>query len=540
MTDRPAISAATKTVALFTACCFVQLPTASAQDTEIDRLNAIYSTISADKRADLLLLPALANIEEFPAQAVLPRTPGDDPVAKAMAIPVDGPGWPEALAWATAPSQRAALEALKLATNDEDGQLPMGFGLPYGINAVADQPGGLDLVVAGVLTDLGDPPLLATPVHGHLEKLNALVALVNIEATRLSADGDIVDAIELLIDLLYVGRQMADREYHEESQWGLDTMNAALQRIRDVAYTDFRSDSHELNDATLVQIIDRLNENLGFLRLDRLRFPRADRFAGDQIVGLVFSQFGAPSPEFGKIMARVGAGKHQLTLFSQIPRWDTLAISHNQGNDTKENIRKVQNDWAQRWALDPFDSRLANQTYQDSLKGQSDALVNAIFSHDSEALFVARRRLDTELTGTRAALAVLAYYYRQGAFAPQLASIRPQFLRELEDDPFNPSTRDRGGIPPLMYFVPIRDTRQDAGVTTYSIIVDIIEPTAPNFNAKLDDSHFVLYSVGPDGKKDWAKNVREDMSEVFNGDFLIWPPTISLYRHYLDETGQLQ
>ncbi|MCH8986490.1 MAG: hypothetical protein IIB04_07760, partial [Acidobacteria bacterium] len=455
-------------------------------------------------------------------------------------IPVDGPGWTQAVQWATAPTQRAALDALKRATDDEDGQLPMGFGLPYGLSAVADEPGGLDLIAAGVLTDLGDPPLLATPVHGHLDKLNALVALANIEATRLSADGNILDAVELLIDLLYVGRQMADREYHEEAQWGLDTMNAALQRIRDVAYTDFRSDAHRLNDTTLVQIINRLDENLGFLRLDRLRFPRADRFAGDQIVGLVFSEFGDPTPEFGKIMARVGAGTHQLTLFSQVPRWNTLAIGHNQGEVTKENIRKVQNDWAQRWALDPFDPRLANQTYQDSLAGQRDALINAIFSHDSQALFVARRRLDTELTGTRAALAVLAYYYRQDAFPPQIASIRPQYLKELEDDPFNPATRDRGGVPEFMYFVPIRDTLQNARVTTYSIIVDIIEPTAPNFNAVLDDSHFVLYSVGPDGKKDWAKNVREDVSEVFDGDFLIWPPTISLYRHYLQEDGQLK
>ncbi len=540
MTHRPAISAATKTLALLTIGCGVLAPIARAQETEIDKLNAIYATIGPEKRADLILLPALAAIEDFPAGAVLPRTPGDDPVAKSMTLPVDGPGWTEAVAWATAPTQRAALDALKRATNDEDGQLPMGFGLPYGVNAVANEPGGIDLIAAGVLTDLGDPPLLATPTHGHLDKLNALVTLANIEATRLSAEGDIVDAVELLIDLLYVGRQMADREYHEEAQWGLDTMNAALQRIRDVAYTDFRADIHGLDEPTLVQIIGRLDENLGFLRLDRLRFPRADRFAGDQIVGLIFTEFGDPTPEFGKTMARVGAGKHQLSLFSQIPRWNNLAMTHADGMTTKENIRKVQNDWAQRWAMDPFDPRLANQTYQDSLGKRSNAVVHAIFSHDAEALFVARRRLDTELTGTRAALAVLAYYYRQNAFPPQLASVRPRYLKELEDDPFNPTARDRGGVPEYMYFVPIRDTRQGPRVKTYSVVVDIIEPSAPNFNAVLDDSHFVLYSVGPDGKKDWAKNVREDVSSVFSGDFLIWPPTISLYRHYLSEIGQIE
>ena len=63
--------------------------------------------------------------------------------------------------------------------------------------------------------------------------------------------------------------------------------------------------------------------------------------------------------------------------------------------------------------------------------------------------------------------------------------------------------------------------------------------TAPNFRAILDETHFVLYSVGPDGKKNWAKNIREDVSEVFEGDYLIWPPTIALYRQHMREIGQL-
>ena len=84
------------------------------------------------------------------------------------------------------------------------------------------------------------------------------------------------------------------------------------------------------------------------------------------------------------------------------------------------------------------------------------------------------------------------------------------------------------------------DTIQTIGVTTYPIVVDIIEPTAPNFKAIFDESHFVLYSVGPDGKKDWAKNIREDVSEVFDGDYLIWPPTIALYRQHMREIGRLQ
>ncbi|MCH7790824.1 MAG: hypothetical protein IID31_00885 [Planctomycetes bacterium] len=542
MSHRPARSALPSTLALIAAiaCTLAAVPPCRAQDTEIDKLNALYSHISSEKRADLVLLSALIGLEAPPAEAILPRVPGDDPVSKTMLLPAEGPGWTDAIAWASAPSQRAALDALKRATDDEDGQLPMAFGLPYGLDAVADEPGGLDLIDARMYTDLGDPPLLATANHGYIPELDDLVSLVNIQATLLSSEGRQLDAVELLIDLLYLGRQMAGREFLDESLWGMNTMILALQRIRDVAYTDFRTDAHSLDDATLVQIIGRLDENLGFLRLDRLRFPRAGRFAGDQIVGLVFTDSDMASTEFGRIMARVGAGEHALTMFSQVPRWNTLSMIHSDRTATGDNIRMVQNDWAQRWTLDPFDPRLANQTYQDSLGSRRDAIVQIVFRNDAQALFVARRTLDTELTGTRSALAVLAYVYKHGLFPPLLASVRPHFLKKIDDDPFNPDLRARGGVPEFQYFVPIRDTLQGARVTTYPIVVDIIEPTAPNFQAILDETHFVLYSVGPDGKKDWAKNIREDVSEVFEGDYLIWPPTISLYRQHMREIGQLQ
>lgn len=53
-------------------------------------------------------------------------------------------------------------------------------------------------------------------------------------------------------------------------------------------------------------------------------------------------------------------------------------------------------------------------------------------------------------------------------------------------------------------------------------------PGAPNsFTVPLDDTVFVLYSVGPDGKPNWAKSVGAGGSDI-----LLWPPVMSLAREH--------
>jgi len=533
---QPAIRFATAIVS--GALCVLALgPGAHAQSGPIRDLNRFYQDISNAKRSDRVLLPALVDLEPAP-QAMLNAIPVERDVLKAMLLPVGAGGWAEAEAWATAPAQVAALAALRRATDDESGDTPMAFGQPYGVEAVADEPGGIDLIAENLYTNLGDPPLLADPRFGYLPKFRTLVVLAHVEATRLAGQGEISAAIEQMIDLLYLGRQFAGREYTPEMQWGMRIMTDALERIRDLAYTDKRGE-RKLSSQMLVDLINRLDDRSGFLRIDRLTFPRAEHLAALQVHGSVFNS-GGVTTEFGRTMARINAGEHKLALFSQIPRWQQLGASHRGSRETRSNINSVYNDYSLRWSLDYFDPRLGNQSYKASLSPLRDAMVVSVFDDDSDDLFTLRRIIDAEIAGTRSALGVLAFQARAGSFPPQLAAIRPRYVAELDDDPYNPTDRERGGQPPLEFFTVESRNRTSEVNFTYEVNIDLAERGAPNFRAPLDETHFVIYSVGPDGNQDWARNVREDLSEIFTGDYLVWPPVVSLYRQHLRETGTIR
>lgn len=53
-----------------------------------------------------------------------------------------------------------------------------------------------------------------------------------------------------------------------------------------------------------------------------------------------------------------------------------------------------------------------------------------------------------------------------------------------------------------------------------------------SFAASLDDTGFVLYSVGSNHSRDWARNVGQD-----GADILLWPPVLSLARDMLAKQG---
>ena len=56
---------------------------------------------------------------------------------------------------------------------------------------------------------------------------------------------------------------------------------------------------------------------------------------------------------------------------------------------------------------------------------------------------------------------------------------------------------------------------------------------------RLREDQFVLYSVGRNGVDDNAAEVTDDASAAQTGDYLIWPPVLSLYRTHLIQTNQL-
>jgi hypothetical protein len=517
-------------------------PTARADD-KVDQANAQYRGIPKPKRSDLILLPALAAVQAPPAALLSasltsPRDSASE--REAMRLPAGAQGWTEVEAWAMAPSQRAALDALKAATTDDDSGQRMAFGQPYGIEGVP-----LDLVRAGLYTELGDPPMLAgsrfqliDPNTPGLSPMDRLVALGHVEATRLAAAGNVQEAMDVLLRLLYIGRQFADRAFVAEVDWGLRRMISALQRVRDVAYTDSRG-AHVLDEEKLMALVKRLDDKSGFLRTDRLVFPNGDRYAAEQVVARVFQERGGPNDQFAQTMAHLGATQFPLRLFSEEAKWQNVAAVHHNWFDTIEALDRVASDWSSRWNLSPFDTRMSEPHAFETLSSQQDAVLLAVFNRNTRELFGDRQMLQAEAVGTRMSLGVLAYTAKNRVFPPQLSSIRPQYVKELEADPYNPS-RDRGAKPPLEYFVPIRDQKFDPREDPYPHTINVIVLSGRNFDISIGQDQFILYSVGPDGVKNWASVVREDARDLYQGDYLIWPPTISLERQHKQDAGEIR
>ena len=122
---------------------------------------------------------------------------------------------------------------------------------------------------------------------------------------------------------------------------------------------------------------------------------------------------------------------------------------------------------------------------------------------------------------------------------PAITSVRPRWVKSFEADPFNPS-RARGELPPLQYFVPIRDQTFGPREEPKPHAVSVFMPDQANFDLKFKQDQFLIYSVGSDGAKNFASKVQNTSSRVLGADYLIWPPIKSLYRQYLMDKGQLK
>ncbi|MBX3388829.1 MAG: hypothetical protein KF691_05180 [Phycisphaeraceae bacterium] len=499
------------------------VPLARAQD-YVSRVNALYANISSAKRSDTILIPALMAMEAPPD--------GVRDIQRARLIVPGMQGWKEAVEWAEKPPQRAAIEALMKATEPQSSGAPMAWGQPYGVAAVTPA-----IVKAKMYTELGDPPLLAAAQFLYLPKLTDLCILANIEATRLQAEGKVFDAVKLMGRVVILGRQLADRQFFREARWGLDTMVRSLERIRDIAYVDFRG-KRLLTRDQIAAIINALDEK-GEARTDRILFPIGDLIGAEQTVAIVTTPKGGINEKtFPTTMATLTSSEQPLRLFSEAAEWKSAGAGHADRAATIEEIRKTSEDYTQRWPLDWFHNLNALEFERNKLDKATFAVIEATVP-DMSKLFNLRQAVRTEMVGTRAALAIVGTYYALGAFPPRLSSVAPEWMTRLDIDPFNPELA-RGNRPPLEYFVPIRDQVVDPNVTPPPHEINIVTENGDNFSVKLKNDTAVIYSWGADNRKGWAKRVQNTVEIAPDVDYLIWPSELSLYRQYLSEIGELK
>jgi hypothetical protein len=495
-------------------------------DEFVDRVNAPFKAIRPELRSDTVLLPLLAKMETPPKFL--------EDSQRARLLPAGGSQWSAAEAWAMGEPQRAVLKAIHDVTQEEDYRVAFGFGQNYGTQGVP-----VAQIRDKMYTELGDPPLLAGGQFLWLPSIRNTHSLVNIEATRLAAEGKPADAIDLLVDWTFVGRQLADREFKVEMHAGLIIMSASLERVRDIAYEDSRGPG-QLTAERLQAVIDRLDERK-FIGIERLTLPSGDLIAAEQVIARVYvERNGVNKATFGQTLARLRSSERPLRLLGEAARWDAIADRQMNWFDVKETLSRVANDWTSRWTLDWFDPRMAQAfEYRRVSLGSSAAAVTATLA-DLGELFELRQIVATEAMATRHALAVYCAKLDGGQWPPTLAAVRPIWITQLEADPFNPR-RDRGAKPPLEYFVPIRDTRAQFGDREDPRPHEMnIVTSEGNFARRIGDDQFVLYSVGGNGGKDWARRVQNTHENVANADYLVWPPVLSLQRQHLVETGQIK
>ncbi|MBY0114298.1 MAG: hypothetical protein K2Y21_15910 [Phycisphaerales bacterium] len=500
------------------------VPTPVMAQDYISKANALYADIPADRRSDTILIPALKELESPPAA-----------IRELDKARILGPGmlaWNDATAWASKPAQKAAIVALKKATEPVKSGTPMAWGQAYGVAAVTP-----DLVRAKLYTELGDPPLLSAAQFLYLPKLDELAILVNVEATRLQQESKINEAMELVERLLALGRQIADRQFFSESRWGLTTMVSSLERMRDLAYVDFRG-KKELTAEQIRAAIRRLDATAD-LRVDRILFPQADLIGADQAVALVMvPRAGVNERTFPTTMATLTSASRPLRLFSEAASWKGAGASHADWASTTDEVKKLGEDYRKRWPLDWFHT-LNQLPFERTKMDPTQFAVLSATVPDLGELFNLRQAVRVEVVGTRQALAIVGFFYARKAFPPKLSSIAPEWMPRLDVDPFNPNLSNNAR-PPLEYFVPIRDTTVNKNADPVPHEMKIVGGNGVNFSIKLRDDTCVIYSVGSDNRAGFADKVQNSVEKVPDVDYLIWPSVLSLYRQHLNETGELK
>jgi hypothetical protein len=475
----------------------------------------------------LVLIPLLMKLEKPPAPYVSQE--------KAALLNELVPEFSTAAEWAQKETSKAVLEGIAKVVVEEDFRKAFVFAQPYGVEAVADD---LSVVEAGLYTELGADVMLAEADIKYMDELENMGILVHVEATRLLNEGKGAEALKTMRNWMFFTRQFADRPFYAEKRWALDSMELAAHRMRDLVYCDMRRSQPSLTPDQLADINKPMGPR-GYLSFDRLELPVADSIAAEQLAARVIENKGKPiEGVFGPTIAKIETRERPLRLFSAAAKWDSIAKLHAGWWDTNDMIRGVRQDWERRWKLESFDPALTSTTdYQKHVaKGPKFALLRVTMSKIEE-LFPMRADIECELGGTRSSIGAYAFFLKNKQFAPALSAVRRDYLPgQLSDkDPYT-----RNGF--ILFFVPMRDTPQVIRQDPKPYSIRIFPSGAfgfPDFALDLRDDVFVVYSVGRDGNDQRAKDIIQGRKGV-PGDYLLFPPLLSLGRQALEEKGQLR
>jgi hypothetical protein len=508
-------------------------------DEFLDRVNATFAKVNKDRRSDLVLLPLLAKMEA-------PQRIFADPLRAALLTPQSNL-WADATRWSTAKAQADVIEALAKVSSENQWRDAWAFAQPYGAND-ADP----EMVAAGLYTELGENPTLSLAQFKYLDAIRNLEILAHVEASRLLSEGKGDDALKLMVNWSFVARQIADRQFLTEKRVGMEMLVRAFQRLRDIAFTDLRSDKPSITPEAIRDInYQRFEPVRGVMNLTRIELPVGDYEAARQVVARAFvTGARANRTEFSRLMARAAARTRPFRLFSENAKWDSVYSLHADTTNTRKRVDDVFGDWNRRWEVRPFDLLLKIPTDYSRLDKVQFASLDLILG-DLGDLFPLRDQLRVEAAGTRVALAMYGFYRKSNNWPREITAPQPTFIRAMDRDPFSRRGAEFG------FFVPGRENvfdfdgkkvastiqgtqRPEDAPTQHVVRLFVKIPGLPdiNFDVPLRADTCVIFSSGPDGASS-AMTVATQMVEDSKGDYLIWPPELSLVRKHLGDTNRL-
>ncbi len=495
-------------------------------DQYTDEINAPFVNVPTERRAELILLPLLAKMDAPPASV--------DDRTRAMLMQSGFAGWNDALAWVNAPNQRAVIDAVSKLTKEEDPLKAYVFALGYGVEASPRQ-----LVRDRMYIELGDPPTIAAAQLLYMPKLNQMVCLLHVEATRLAAEGKVSEAIDLMTSLAFFGRTMVDRPLMREAQWGVDVINNSMERIRDILYMDLRA-ARKLDVTRVPDQIKRISVDNSYLDLGRARVPSGDVTGLAQVVARVYKADGSIDERtFAPTLARLGSVEFPLRLFSEASRWRSLQSVQSDKFAAERAVRGISSDFTRRWQIDWWDRHMGTPSELDQIDKEKLAAVAAAI-RDQRPLLDSKQIARVEIAGTRMSIALSAQWINTGNMPTNIAMIRPRWVDKLDVDYFDAS-RLNGNLPRFYFAIPMTDRRGlSPGESPKPMDVEVVPQYGAPFSVPLHDDVWVLYSVGSDSQPNGARRVQNTAQKVQNADYLIWPPVISLYRQNLVDLRDLK
>ena len=398
-------------------------------------------------------------------------------------------GWSELSNWAEANAHMAA--AIK-----EASERPV-FGLPYGANNVSAAYRNNNFYAAvGGETDFDRIhfPYLETLRRAHIYAVT--------EVYRRMEANQVEEALDLIVANLFFLRQICDREFIEEKEFGISELLDMLETTRDVFFTyRDRISADQYRQLAVTEI--------PFLRPDRnaLFMPEADRIVARAIFDQVFDDRGQPIvEEFKRIFASIQSRNQPLVRFGAVRQWDRVANVHDSLDASLQRLRLVYDDWWRRWRVQAYDPVIESvpTEFERTNPVRSAAVLFAL--KDIQNLFMLRRQLIAEVNATGMAAGICGYYKTYNTWPRDQRRLYAAHCRKSSDvDPYD---RNMGTF---LFIYPSSSHTLDT----------------PYGRLRIPAQMSILYSRGEEGGD---RRASQHTSDGVEGDIVFWPPVRAMAR----------